>query len=39
MMTPNKWNSGRLQNTTRMATGATRSLEILIEEFQSIFTV
>jgi hypothetical protein len=33
-----KQNSGRLQNTTRIATGAAQSLELLVEEFQSIFT-
>jgi hypothetical protein len=32
-----KWNSGRLHNATGMATGAAHSLELLIEEFQSIF--
>jgi hypothetical protein len=31
-----KRNSLRLHNSTGMATGATRSLELLIEEFQSI---
>jgi hypothetical protein len=31
-------NSGRRHNTTGMATGATHSLELLIEEFQSIFS-
>jgi hypothetical protein len=31
-----KQNSGRLHNSTGMATGAARSLELLIEEFQSI---
>jgi hypothetical protein len=33
-----KRNSGRLYNTTGMATGATRSLELLIEELQAIFS-
>jgi hypothetical protein len=33
-----KENSGRLHNSTVMATGATHSLELLIEEFQSIFS-
>jgi hypothetical protein len=33
-----KQNNGRLHNTTWMATGATRSLELHIEEFQSIFS-
>jgi hypothetical protein len=33
-----KRNSGRLHNSTGMATGATRSLELLIKEFQSIFS-
>jgi hypothetical protein len=33
-----KWNSRRLHNTTGTATGVTRSLELLIEEFQSIFS-
>jgi hypothetical protein len=31
-------NSGRLHNTIRMATGAAHNPELLIEEFQSIFT-
>jgi hypothetical protein len=31
-------NSGRLHNTTGMTIGATRSLELLIEELQSIFS-
>jgi hypothetical protein len=31
-------NSRRLHNTTGMKTGATRSLEFLIEEFQSILS-
>jgi hypothetical protein len=30
--------SGRLHNTTGMTTGATCSLELLIEEFQSILS-
>jgi hypothetical protein len=34
-----KWNSGRFHNTTGIATGATRSLELIVEEFQSIFSV
>jgi hypothetical protein len=33
-----KQNSGRLQNTIGTATGVTRSLELLVEEFQYIFT-
>jgi hypothetical protein len=33
-----KQNSERLQNTIEIATGAAHSLELLIEEFQSIFT-
>jgi hypothetical protein len=33
-----KWNSERLHNTTGTATEATRSLELLVEEFQSIFS-
>jgi hypothetical protein len=33
-----KQNRGRHHNTTGMATGATRSLELLVEEFQSIFS-
>jgi hypothetical protein len=32
-----KRNSGRLHNSTGMATEATRSLELIVEEFQSIF--
>jgi hypothetical protein len=35
---PLKQNSGRLHNTTGIATGAVQSLELLVEEFQSIFT-
>jgi hypothetical protein len=31
-----KRNSGRLHNTTGMATRVTRSIELLIKEFQSI---
>jgi hypothetical protein len=31
-------NSGRLHNTTGTATGAAHNLELLIEEFQSIFS-
>jgi hypothetical protein len=31
-----KRSSGRLYNTTGTATGATHSLELLMEEFQSI---
>jgi hypothetical protein len=30
--------SERLHNSTGMATGVTRSLELLVEEFQSIFS-
>jgi hypothetical protein len=33
-----KRNSGRLHNSTGMATGTTRSLELLVKEFQSIFS-
>jgi hypothetical protein len=33
-----KRNSGWLHNSTGTATGATRNLELLIEEFQSIFS-
>jgi hypothetical protein len=33
-----EWNSGRLHNTTRTTNGATRSLELIVEEFQSIFS-
>jgi hypothetical protein len=33
-----KRNSGRLHNSTWMETGATHSLELIIEEFQSIFS-
>jgi hypothetical protein len=33
-----KQNSERLHNSTGIATGETRSLELLIEEFQSIFS-
>jgi hypothetical protein len=33
-----KQNSGRLHNATGTVTGATHSLEIFIEEFQSIFS-
>jgi hypothetical protein len=31
-------NSGRLHNSTGITTGATRSLELLVKEFQSIFS-
>jgi hypothetical protein len=31
-------NSGRLHNSTETATGVTRNLELLVEEFQSIFS-
>jgi hypothetical protein len=31
-------NSGRLHNSTGTITGATRSLELLVEEFQSILS-
>jgi hypothetical protein len=34
-----KQNSGRLHNTTRIATRAAHSLELLIKEFQFIFTL
>jgi hypothetical protein len=33
-----KQNSGRLHNSTGTATGATHSLELFTEEFQSIFS-
>jgi hypothetical protein len=33
-----KRNSRRLHNTTGIATGATHSLELLVEEFQTIFS-
>jgi hypothetical protein len=33
-----KWNIGILHNSTGIATGATRNLELLIEEFQSILS-
>jgi hypothetical protein len=33
-----KQNSGSLHNATGTTTGATRSLELFIEEFQSIFS-
>jgi hypothetical protein len=33
-----KQNSGRLHNSTATTTGATHTLELLIEEFQSIFS-
>jgi hypothetical protein len=33
-----KQNNGRLHNSTGTTTGATRSLELLIEEFQSILS-
>jgi hypothetical protein len=33
-----KWNSKSLHNTTGTATGATRSIELIVEEFQSIFS-
>jgi hypothetical protein len=33
-----KWNSGRLHNTIGTTTGATRSLELIIKEFQFIFS-
>jgi hypothetical protein len=33
-----KRNSGRLHNPTGTATGPTHSLELLLEEFQSIFS-
>jgi hypothetical protein len=33
-----KRNSGTLHNSTRTATEAVHSLELLIEEFQSIFS-
>jgi hypothetical protein len=33
-----KQNSGRLHNSTGTGTGTTHNLELLVEEFQSIFT-
>jgi hypothetical protein len=33
-----KWNSGWLHNSTGMATGVAHNLELLIEEFHSIFS-
>jgi hypothetical protein len=33
-----RWNSGRLHNTTRTATGATRSVDLLVKEFLFIFS-
>jgi hypothetical protein len=33
-----KQNRARLQNTIGITTGVVQSLELLIEEFQSIFT-
>jgi hypothetical protein len=33
-----KQNNGRLHNSIGTATGATHSLELLVEEFQSIFS-
>jgi hypothetical protein len=33
-----KRNSGRLHNTTGTSTGAAHNLELIIEEFQSMFT-
>jgi hypothetical protein len=33
-----KRNSGRLHNSIGMTTGVTRSLELHVEEFQSIFS-
>jgi hypothetical protein len=33
-----KWNSRRLHDSIGMAIGATRSLELLVEEFQSIIS-
>jgi hypothetical protein len=37
-MTIMKQNSGSLHNATQIATGAAHSLELLVEEFLSIFT-
>jgi hypothetical protein len=34
-----KWNSRRLHNSIGTATGVTRSLELIVEEFQSIFSI
>jgi hypothetical protein len=33
-----KWNSGRIQNTIKTATGTSHSLELLVKEFQSFIT-
>jgi hypothetical protein len=33
-----KWINGRLHNPIGTATGATRNLELLVEEFQFIFS-
>jgi hypothetical protein len=33
-----KQNSGRLHNSAGTATGAIRSLELFVEEFQTIFS-
>jgi hypothetical protein len=33
-----EWNSGRLHNTTGTTTRSTHSLELLVEEFQSILS-
>jgi hypothetical protein len=33
-----KQNNGRLHNSTGMATRATRNLELIVKEFQSIFS-
>jgi hypothetical protein len=38
MTTLNEMNSGRLHNSTGIAAGVTRNLELLIEELQSIFS-
>jgi hypothetical protein len=37
-MTLSKQNYARLHNTIGIAIGAAQSLELLVEEFQSIFT-
>jgi hypothetical protein len=38
MMSLNEQNSERLHNSIEMTTGATCSLELFVEEFQSIFS-
>jgi hypothetical protein len=34
-----EWNNRRLHNTTGIATGAAHNLELIVKEFQSIFTL